>query len=104
MDGERLSELRKDYGLNQKQMADILSVSKNTISLYERNKMSPNDDVKVKIAKLFNVSLDYLYGITDIQNYTVSSKSHLVYIDGLPDEASKEINYFIKDIKKKYSL
>ena len=33
MDGERLSELRKDKGLTQKDLAKILSVSENSISL-----------------------------------------------------------------------
>ena len=42
MDGERLSELRKDKGLTQKDLAKILSVSENSISLYERNIITPD--------------------------------------------------------------
>ena len=62
MNGERLSDLRKDRGLTQKDLAKIIGVSENSISMYERNLNSPDDKIKVKIAKYFNISLDYLLG------------------------------------------
>ena len=65
MNGERLSELRKDKGYTQQQLADFLSVSKYTISSYENGKTSPDDHNLVRIAKLFNISLDYLMGLID---------------------------------------
>ena len=65
MNGERLSELRKDKGYTQKQLADLLSVSKYTISSYENEKTSPDDRSLIFIAKLFNISLDYLMGLID---------------------------------------
>ena len=67
MEGERLSELRKDNGLTQRDLAEILGVSENSISLYERNINTPDDELKIKIANYFNVSLDYLLGATDKQ-------------------------------------
>ena len=65
MNGERLSELRRDRGMSQKQLGDILSVSKYTISSYENEKTSPDDENKKILAKTFGVSLDYLMGLID---------------------------------------
>ena len=63
MFGELLRELRKDHGMTQADLAKELSLSPLTISAYERNRCVPDDSTKVKIAKLFNISLDYLLGL-----------------------------------------
>ena len=63
--GERLQELRKDHGLSQQDLADKLNVSIHTISSYERNRSAPDDTMKMEIAKLFDISLDYLLGLVD---------------------------------------
>lgn len=67
MIGERLKKLRKDKKIKQEELAEILSVKKSTISLYESDKNDPSDVIKVKIAYYFNVSLDYLLGVIDEQ-------------------------------------
>ena len=61
--GERISELRRRRKMTQRQLADYLSVSLNSVSLYERNLSTPDDDTKIKIAELFDVSMDYLMGM-----------------------------------------
>ena len=63
MFGELLRELRKDHGMTQAELADKLSFSPLTISAYERGRTAPDDATKVKLAKIFNVSLDYLLGL-----------------------------------------
>ena len=65
MIGERISELRKEMGLTQKELADMLSVSKYTISSYETDRTSPDDHNKILLAQIFDVSLDYLMGLVD---------------------------------------
>lgn len=65
MNGERLSELRRDKGMSQKQLGDMLSVSKFTISSYENGKTSPDDESKKILARTFGVSLNYLMGLID---------------------------------------
>ncbi len=65
MIGERLQELRKDKGLSQDDIAKILGVSHYTVSSYECNRSDPDDKSKIKLAKLFDVSIDYLIGLID---------------------------------------
>lgn len=65
MIGERLLELRKDAGLTQDDLAAILNINKHSISSYERDKSEPPDVIKVAIARYFDVSVDYLLGVTD---------------------------------------
>ena len=65
MNGERLSELRRDKGMSQKQLGDMLSVSKFTISSYENGNTSPDDESNKILARTFGVSLDYLMGLID---------------------------------------
>lgn len=66
MIGERLLELRKDADLTQDDLAGILKINKHSISSYERNKSEPPDAIKIAIARYFNVSVDYLLGLTEI--------------------------------------
>ena len=65
MIGERLQELRKDNNISQAELAKLLGVSHYTVSSYECNRSDPDDNSKIKIAKLFNISIDYLVGLID---------------------------------------
>lgn len=57
--------MRKEKGIRQEELTEILGVKKSTISLYELNKYEPSDSAKVRIARYFDVSLDYLLGAID---------------------------------------
>ncbi len=61
--GEKLTDLRKEKGLTQQQLADMLGVSVKTINQYENN---PEKDLSFftvkRISSIFNVSIDYLAG------------------------------------------
>lgn len=63
MFGDLLRELRKDFKMTQADLGKLLSLSPLTISAYECGRSVPDDATKVKIAKIFNVSLDYLLGL-----------------------------------------
>ena len=65
MIGERLSDLRKDMGLTQKELSEMLFVNYRTYSGYERNETETSDDFKIKLAQFYNVSVDYLLCLTD---------------------------------------
>ena len=63
--GERLALLRRRDHVSQKELGNEINVSHYTISSYEKGRSEPNDEIKVRIARYFNVSLDYLAGLID---------------------------------------
>lgn len=63
--GSKIKFLRARAGLNQKELAEKLNIAKSTMSQYESNQRVPSDDLKVELAKIFNVSTDYLLGLTN---------------------------------------
>lgn len=63
---QRLRELREEKQITQKSLAEILGLSsRSTIANYEQNDREPDYETLIKIAKYFEVSLDYLLGQTD---------------------------------------
>lgn len=58
--GEKLSKLRKEYNYTQEQLADILGVSRQSVSKWESDIAYPETDKLIKIGKLFECSMDYL--------------------------------------------
>lgn len=61
--GEILKEARKDKGITQKSIADRLSISKATYSLYESGKRFPTPEKAIVIAEILDLSLDELFTI-----------------------------------------
>lgn len=63
--GERLRELRKEKGWTIDQLAMEIHHAKSAVSYWERNQKEPTLSAIVALCKLFNVSADYLLGLTD---------------------------------------
>lgn len=63
--GEKIRYLRTKNNITSKQLGKILDISESSISLYENGKRTPNIELIVKVADLFNVSTDFLLGVTD---------------------------------------
>lgn len=62
---KRLAELRKSHNLSQKELAEILNSSQNTISNWETGKREPDFETTIMIANYFCVTTDYLLGKND---------------------------------------
>jgi len=76
--GDVLTELRKDKGLTQKQLAKKFSISGATISSYETGAHQPTIEVLVQYAKTFDVTTDYLLGISRIPEKLSSFSAEFV--------------------------
>jgi transcriptional regulator with XRE-family HTH domain len=63
--GEKVKYLRKESGIGQNSLAEILDVSNASISYWETGKQLPSAEAVFKLANFFNVSADYLLGIED---------------------------------------
>lgn len=63
--GERLKKLREEKGLTQIDLGKVFSVSHATINRYEKGQRQPDTETINEFSKFFNVSSDYLLGISD---------------------------------------
>ena len=86
--GKKIAALRKMQGVTQVQLADYLMVHPQTVSRWESEGGTPDVMLLPKIASFFGISMDELFGITDMEQI-----DHLVYkYSVLRDEKSfKEV-------------
>lgn len=63
---KRLKQIREEKGISQKDVANALGVTISCYSNYEQGIRLPSIEVVIKICKFFNVSADYLLGLTDL--------------------------------------
>ena len=62
---ERLKQCRKEKGLTQGEVAIGCDITEKTYQNYELMTREPKLEILIRIAEMFNVSLDYLVGRTD---------------------------------------
>ena len=75
--GDRLAELRKDCGYTQDYIADFLNVTRSSVSAYETGVNDPSIESLIKLANLYNVSLDYICCRTKERfNLNLDGKDH----------------------------
>lgn len=59
---KNLKTLRMQSGISQKQLADVIGVSQQSINKYENHSVEPDIDTLIALADFFGVSVDYLVG------------------------------------------
>lgn len=94
--GTILNELLAEKGILQKELAEHIGVTPNTVSYYLSGDRCPDIDKIIEIAKYLNVSTDYLLGITDVKSTDTELQSVCNYT-GLSENA-------IQTIKTYYNL
>ena len=62
---QRLKDLREDHDLTQADVAELLQTTREQVSKYETGKQMMGIDKYIKLAKYYNVTLDYLVGLID---------------------------------------
>ena len=85
---QRLIELREQNGISQQQLADSLNITRQSLSLYEKAERTINIDLLVKIANYFNVSADYLLGLSSVSKVDLELKAICDYT-GLTEQSVK---------------
>ena len=73
---QRLKDIREDHDLKQQDVADILGVRRQQISKWETGMQMMGVDKYIKLARYYNISVDYLLGLIDTPRklYTSSSE------------------------------
>lgn len=69
----RLRELRKEKGLTMKSFGTLFNIAESTVSLYETEKRDIDVSLLGKFSKYFEVSVDYLLGLTDESNINITT-------------------------------
>ena len=62
---QRLKDVREEHDLKQKEIAELLQIKQSSYSDYENGKNMMGIDKYIKLAKYYDVSLDYLCGLID---------------------------------------
>jgi transcriptional regulator with XRE-family HTH domain len=108
--GNKITELRKQKGWSQGELANRIDASREAIGKYERNEAVPSVGTAKNIADIFDVSLDYLVGevlkpsfdkrmlerLQDLEMLSENDKQHLFAL----------LDAFLRDAKAKkaYSI
>lgn len=89
--GKRLFEIRESRGESQQELADSIGITRQSLSRYELGERTANIDLLKKIAKHYNVSTDYLLGLTENTTTDIELQAVCDYT-GLSEDAIKELN------------
>lgn len=74
-----MANLRKELNMSQAELAEKLGVSQQTISKYERGTREPDNETLAKLAEIFDCSIDYLLGRSNIRNGSISAALNKVH-------------------------
>ena len=61
---QKIRDLREDHDLKQRELADYLNCSQRVYSNYELGQRDIPTDILIKLSNYYNVSVDYLLGLT----------------------------------------
>lgn len=64
----RIKILREEFNYTQQDLANKLECSKSVIGLYESETRKPSMEVLIKLSEIFDCSIDYILGKSDIRN------------------------------------
>ncbi|MEE0806240.1 MAG: helix-turn-helix domain-containing protein, partial [Acutalibacteraceae bacterium] len=83
--GDKLSALRREQNYTQEQLADLLGVSRQSVSKWESGAAYPETEKLIRLSTLFNCSLDYL--LRDAPRETAAAPTAPQQAEAAPDAA-----------------
>lgn len=102
----RLVILREELNLTKREAAEKLNLPYTTYSNYENDEREPNSEMLIKISKFYNVSTDFLLGLTPIRKKENEQMCEVLGLSEKSIEHLKEMALFCYDMpqKKNYQL
>lgn len=102
----RIKILREEFNFTQQDLANKLECSKSVIGLYESETRKPSMEILLKLSEIFDCSIDYILGKSDIRNpeelkNIPHANSGGVDITGLDEDDLKELQAQIDYMKWK---
>ena len=87
---QRIRELRLARSISQVKLAEMLGVTKQSVSNWENDNIQPSIEILVKLSKIFGVSTDYLLALGD---------DRILDVSGLSSREIAHIQQIIEDIR-----
>lgn len=91
--GEKLAALRKRKGITQEQLAEILKVSRQSVSRWEMDAAFPETEKLIRLSKLLECSIDFLLN-DELEEEGLSGKKHQEISGGECVRFIRECGYF----------
>lgn len=88
--GQKIAELRKNKGMTQAELADLLGVSHQAVSQWERSETLPDILTLPLIAEIFGESIGAILGVEEVKKDEPPKEAIPVDIDRLIDEGEKK--------------
>lgn len=96
--GERIMQLRKRDNLSQSELAGKIGASRTIVGNYERNANTPSIDMLVKMARVFNVSVDYLIGEGQMASFDKEVLKRIEDIEHLDKDTRDKLFFLIDNV------
>ena len=99
---ERIGGLLKSRGVSQRALADYIGITAQAVSLYANGATAPDIDALIKMAQFFNVSTDYLLGLSDAETASIEERAICDYTGLSADsiEALHKISHGYRNFTK----
>ena len=101
--GDVLYRLRTEIGESQEQVADASEISRVSYTRYESNQREPKASAAIRLARHFNVTVEYLYGYTDEKKPTGLADGQNASLERLlnaiPKEDVQRVRDFVAGLK-----
>lgn len=95
--GKIIKELRNSHNISQAELAEQLGISYSMMGMIEQGRRNVSDEVKIKICKIFNVSMDYLMGMTNIEHPKQKIENELSKLNLSSEEYDKVMNFWTSE-------
>ena len=96
--GDKIIQLRKKKNWSQTDLSKEIKVSRTIIGNYERNENMPSVEILLKIAKAFDVSVDFLIGEAEVSNLDKAVLQRIYDIEKLDDDTKSKLFFLIDNV------
>lgn len=93
--GETLKRLRQENNYTQQELADLVGISKSSISYYEHSKKIPTPQLVAEFSEIFNISMDVLMGVDK------PLQGQYIDVSGLTPREISAIENFVNILRNK---
>ena len=96
--GTKITQLRKKKNLSQADFAKAIGASRTMVGNYERNVNAPSIEMITKIAKVLDVTIDYLIGEGKISTFDKDVLKRIEDIQQLDSDTQSKLFFLIDNV------